>query len=99
MEHHVVIRVCCWCDSRAQRLEMALWTPMPPALIRMLRVAGFTTDGLCPDCWRDGAATFGVRMPREAAVEQAIRKLPDLHRDPFAGLLDVEGDGDDEAAA
>ncbi|CAA9287533.1 MAG: hypothetical protein AVDCRST_MAG77-4418 [uncultured Chloroflexi bacterium] len=72
---------------------MALWTRMPPVLVNALREAGYTTDGLCPDCWRARAGMHGVRLPRFAAVDHAIQELPDHHGDPFAALAELGDEG------
>ena len=35
-----VLRVCSWCSTAAQRLEMAMWSDVPEELVRRLRAAG-----------------------------------------------------------
>lgn len=58
-----VVRVCGWCSTQAQALEMELWVPMERALVLQLRLAGFSTDGMCPTCFAKDYTDRGKKPP------------------------------------
>ena len=76
---HAVVKVCAWCSARAQRLEMALWAPLPRALVLALRGAGATSDGICPDCARGERRKHGQPPMPEVVSAYAKTALPDAH--------------------
>jgi hypothetical protein len=56
---------------------MSMWTRVPRWLVMRMRRMKLTSDSLCFDCARSEARRLGTRPPRYAAIEEAVKRLPD----------------------